>query len=320
MLLAVLQLRRSFSCSRCNMTASNVRVGVLFAVSAYFLWGFAPIYFKLIDSVSADEIMVHRVIWSTLLLALIVLIFGKYQEFAKALSNKHAMQRLFITATFLGTNWFLFIWAVNNDHLLDASLGYYINPLFSVALGVVFLNERLSKWQLCAVLLAVIGVLIQLVMLGTLPVISLALAGTFGIYGLLRKKLPINSFVGLLIESLFMLPIALVYWMLFVSSDTSNLFTNTISLNLLLACAGIVTTAPLLCFTAAAKRLTLSTLGFFQYIGPSIMFVLATFYYQEPYQEEKLLTFGFIWAALIIYSLDSVRQHKRKRKAQKANA
>ncbi|WP_448549509.1 EamA family transporter RarD [Thalassotalea fusca] len=302
------------------MNTSNVRVGVLFAIAAYFLWGFAPIYFKLIDSVSADEIMVHRVIWSTLLLAVIVLVFGKYHEFTKALTNKHAAQRLFLTAAILGTNWFLFIWAVNNDHLLDASLGYYINPLFSVALGVIFLHERLSKWQLCAVLLAVIGVLIQLIMLGTLPVISLALAGTFGIYGLLRKKLPINSLVGLLIESLFMLPIALIYWAMFVSSDTSNLFANSISLNLLLACAGIVTTAPLLCFTAAAKRLTLSSLGFFQYIGPSIMFVLATFYYQEPYQEEKLITFGFIWMALIIYSLDSVRQHNLKRKEQKANA
>ena len=295
------------------MNASSVRAGVLFAISAYVLWGFAPLYFKLIDSVSADEIMVHRVIWSTALLAVIVLAFGKYQELKKALSNKKVRQRLFITASFLGTNWFLFIWAVNNDHLLDASLGYYINPLFSVALGVIFLQERLSKWQLTAVVLAIVGVLIQLIVLGTLPVISLALAGTFGIYGLLRKKLPIDSFVGLLIESLFMLPIALMYWLLFVTSSSSNLFDNSFVLNALLACAGVVTTAPLLCFTAAAKRLTLSTLGFFQYIGPSIMFVLATFYYQEPYQDEKLITFGFIWLALLIYSLDSMRQHQLRK-------
>ena len=295
------------------MTTSSVKTGVLFAIAAYVLWGFAPIYFKLIDTVGADEIMIHRVLWSTLLLAIIVLAIGKLKELVVALRNKKAVTRLFITASFLGTNWFLFIWAVNNDHLLDASLGYYINPLFSVALGVIFLQERLSKWQLCAVVLAIIGVLIQLVMLGTLPIISLALAGTFGIYGLLRKKLPINSFVGLLIESLFMLPIALIYWLLFVSSNTSDLMANSLSLNLLLACAGVVTTAPLLCFTAAAKRLTLSTLGFFQYIGPSIMFVLATFYYQEPYQDEKLITFGFIWLALAIYSIDSMRQHQRKK-------
>jgi chloramphenicol-sensitive protein RarD len=222
--------------------------------------------------------------------------------------------QLTISATFLAVNWFMFIWAVNNDHLLDASLGYYINPLFSVALGVVFLGERLRFWQLFAVGLAFIGVLIQLIMIGSLPIISLALAATFGTYGLLRKKMPLDSFVGLLIESLMMLPIALIYWLFFLQTTTTNMFENTMSLNTLLICTGIVTTAPLLCFSAATKRMTLTALGFFQYIGPSIMFVLATFYYEEPLYFAKLITFACIWTALAIFSFDSV---KARRKAAK---
>lgn len=289
------------------------RNGIVSAISAYLLWGLAPIYFKLISEVTADEIMVHRVLWSCVLLFFIVVAIGKGRVIVSLLTEaKHVLIRLTVTASFLGVNWFLFIWAVNNDHLLDASLGYFINPLFSVALGMLFLSERLSRWQLFAVFLAIIGVLIQLVTLGSVPVISLALAGTFGIYGLLRKKIAVDTFVGLLVESLLMLPIALVYWFFFVESSTSNLLTNTWTLNISLAFAGVVTTAPLLCFTAAAKRLSLSTLGFFQYIGPSIMFVLATFYYQEPLETAKLVTFVFIWFALLIYSTDSLNRRKKR--------
>lgn len=294
-------------------TPAEQKVGITNAIAAYFMWGLAPIYFKLIDSISADEIMVHRVIWSSLFLVIIILITGKSRQLLKAIITPKLLLRLTITASFLAVNWFLFIWAVNNDHLLDASLGYYINPLFSVALGMIFLGERLRKWQKFAVALAIAGVLLQLIALGSLPIISLALAGTFGIYGLLRKKIQVDSFIGLLIESLLMLPIAIIFWYFFINTQTSNLFNNTQELNLLLMAAGLVTTAPLLCFTAAAKRLTLTALGFFQYIGPSMMFVLATFYYQETFNMTKLLTFIFIWLALIVFSIDSI---KAKREAK----
>ncbi|WP_206486054.1 EamA family transporter RarD [Thalassotalea sp. G2M2-11] len=301
-------------------TNNETRSGVISAIAAYFMWGLAPIYFKLLLAVSPDEIMIHRVIWSSLLLLMIVIMSRKWLAFITIIKQPKILAKLMVTASFLGVNWFIFIWAVNNDHLLDASLGYFINPLFSVALGVVFLGERLRKWQLLAVILAITGVLIQLVSFGSLPIVSLALAGTFGIYGLLRKKLHIDSFIGLLIESLLMLPIAIAYWLFFVSSDTSNMLTNPLSLNMTLFFAGVVTTAPLLCFTAAAKRLTLSTVGFFQYIGPSIMFVLATYHYQEPLVMAKLFTFVFIWLALIIYSADSYRAHRQKRLSLKAGS
>lgn len=295
-----------------NTTTAQHRSGIINAISAYFLWGFAPIYFKLIDDISPGEILIHRILWSTALLFVVIIISRKWLGFIGLLKQPKILLKLTISATFLAVNWFLFIWAINNDHLLDASLGYFINPLFSVALGVIFLGERLRKWQKFAVGLAVIGVLIQLVIVGSLPIISLALAGTFGIYGLLRKKMHLDSFIGLLIESIMMLPIALIFWLFFISSDTSNMFNNSWTLNSTLIMAGVVTTAPLLCFTAAAKRLTLSSLGFFQYIGPSIMFFLAIFFYHEPLELDKLSTFVFIWLALIIYSLDSLHARKRR--------
>lgn len=291
---------------------SASRHGIFNALGAYLLWGFAPIYFKLLTEIAAGEILMHRVIWSCVFLFILVIGMKKWTQLINLCKQPKVILNLGLSAGFLAVNWFLFIWAVNNDHLLDASLGYYINPLFNVALGMIFFQEKLKRNQAIAVALAVIGVLVQLITLGSLPLISLALAGTFGIYGLLRKKLQVDSFIGLLIESLLMLPIALVYWLLFVESSTSNMLSNSATLNITLVLAGIVTTAPLLCFTAAAKRLTLTTLGFFQYLGPSIMFLLATFYYQETLKMAELATFIFIWSALFIYSLDSLKKIKRK--------
>ncbi len=297
------------SASATNQLEENSsRNGALSALSAYLLWGFAPIYFKLLTDIEPGEILMHRVIWSTLFLLVMIVLMKMWPKLVAVFKQPKLLFQLSLSASFLAVNWFLFIWAVNNNHLLDASLGYYINPLFNVVLGMIFFNERLRRNQLIAVGLALVGVIVQLITLGTLPIISLALASTFAIYGLIRKKLPINSFIGLFIESMLMLPLALIYWYFFVESNTSNMAINTTSLNITLIMAGIVTTAPLLFFTAAAKRLTLSTLGFFQYLGPSIMFLLATFYYQETMKSAELITFIFIWAALALYSLDSFKK------------
>lgn len=296
------------STAKTESEINSSRNGALSALSAYLLWGFAPIYFKLLTEISAGEILMHRVIWSTVFLLVMIFAMKKWSQLMLALSQPKLILQLSLSASFLAVNWFLFIWAVNNDHLLDASLGYYINPLFNVMLGMIFFHERLRRNQLIAVGLALTGVVVQLVVLGTLPFISLALASTFAIYGLLRKKLPVNSFIGLFIESLLMLPIALLYWFFFVDTNTGDMTLNAASLNFTLIMAGVVTTAPLLFFTAAAKRLTLSTLGFFQYLGPSIMFLLASFYYQETMKTAELVTFIFIWAALILYSIDSIRK------------
>lgn len=291
----------------------SAQSGVINALAAYFMWGLAPIYFKLLADISADEIMIHRILWSSAFLLLLVLLSKKWPLFVQLCKQPKIIGKLAISAGILAINWLLFIWAVNNDHLLDASLGYFINPLFNVALGMLFFSERLRKNQKLAVALASFGVCIQLVTVGSLPVISLILASSFAIYGVLRKKIHVDSFVGLLIESLLMLPVALIYWIYFVDSPSANLTLNSSTLNMTLVMAGVVTTAPLLCFTAAAKRLTLSTLGFFQYIGPSIMFLLATFYYKESMQMAEFMTFVFIWLALALYSFDAYYTMKKNK-------
>lgn len=290
------------------MSDKSVKAGVLFAIAAYGMWGFAPMYFKLITQIPAAEILMHRIVWSVLVLVILVFAAGHLPKVIEAVKNKKVIKILLVSGLLLAANWLLFIWAVNNDHLLDASLGYYINPLINVFLGRLFLGEKLRRLQQFAVALAVLGVAILVISFGQLPWIALVLACSFGVYGLLRKKVEVDSLPGLLIESSMMLPFAVVYWYTF-AGESSNLFNNDWSLNLLLVSAGIVTTAPLLCFTAAARRIMYSTLGFFQYIGPSIMFILAVYLYGEPLSEARLITFGFVWAALAIFSFDSYRAY-----------
>jgi chloramphenicol-sensitive protein RarD len=295
------------------MQENSSKSGVLFAIAAYSMWGVAPIYFKFLMHMPAAEILIHRIVWSVVVLVLLVLVAGNVGKVKAALKSPRVLQVLLFSGVLLAANWLLFIWAVNNDHLLDASLGYYINPLLNVFLGRVFLGERLRNLQKVAVVIALVGVAYLIFSYGEVPWIALILAGSFGLYGLLRKQVAVDSLPGLLIESTMMMPFAIVYWVLF-ASEASNMVSNTWSINLLLISAGLVTTAPLLCFTAAARRIRYSTLGFFQYIGPSIMFLLATLVYNEPLHEARLVTFGFVWFALLLFSFDSYRGFSQQRK------
>ncbi|WP_299795201.1 EamA family transporter RarD [uncultured Shewanella sp.] len=293
------------------MLDSENRKGIAFALCAYTLWGFAALYFKLLDHVSATEILIHRVIWSFVFVSLLMLIFGGFSRLRQVLKRPKQLTVLTLTSILIAGNWLLFIWAVNNDHMLDASLGYFINPLVNVMLGMVFLSERLRKLQWCAVGLAASGVLIQLISFGSIPLVSLGLAFSFGLYGLLRKKVNVDAKTGLLVETAILCPIAMLYLFSDSGSALTNLMSNPLSLNLLLMAAGIVTTIPLLCFAAAAVRIPLSMLGFFQYIGPSIMFILAITLYKEPFDLEKGITFGFIWSALIVFSIDMLYKRQK---------
>ncbi len=247
------------------MTAEEqqkARQGVLLALGAYTMWGIAPIYFKSLAAVSPLEILSHRVVWSFFLLAAL-LHFGRHWRTVRdVLTSKSKMLYLVTTAILVGANWLIFIWAVNANHMLDASLGYYINPLINVLLGMLFLGERLRKLQWFAVTLAACGVLVQLVVFGSVPIVAIALAFSFGFYGLLRKKVSVDAQTGLFIETLVMLPTAAIYLLFIADTPTSNMLANPSQLNLLLIAAGVVTTLPLLCFTGAATRLKLSTLGF----------------------------------------------------------
>lgn len=295
------------------MDAKQTRQGIFFALAAYFMWGIAPAYFKLIQQVSADEILTHRIIWSFFFMLALITLGRNWPKVRAACQNRKRLLLLAVTALLIGGNWLLFIWAVNNHHMLEASLGYFINPLVNVLLGMLFLGERFRRMQWVAVALAFTGVLVQLWQFGSLPIIGLGLAFSFAFYGLLRKKIAIDAQTGMLIETLWLLPVAAAYLFLFADSPTSHLSANPWSLNLLLLAAGIVTTVPLLCFTAAATRLRLSTLGFFQYLGPTLMFLLAVTFYGETIGQDKLVTFGFIWAALILFTLDALYTQRKLR-------
>ncbi|MBW7984489.1 EamA family transporter RarD [Enterobacillus tribolii] len=305
------------------MDAQQTRRGIMFALAAYFIWGIAPAYFKLIQQVPAPEILTHRVIWSFFFMIALLSLSRGWGK-VKALFNTPVKLLLLAgTAVLVGSNWLLFIWAVNNHHMLEASLGYFINPLVNVLLGLIFLGERFRRMQWLAVSLAICGVLVQLWQYGSIPFIALGLAFSFAFYALIRKKIGVDAQTGMLIETLWLLPIAGIYLFGIADSATSHLSANPLSLNLLLIAAGVVTTVPLLFFTAAATRLRLSTLGFFQYLGPTLMFILAVTFYGEVMTEDKLLTFGFIWTALIVFTLDALYTQRRLRTpplAVKSNA
>ncbi len=293
----------------------RTRQGVLLALAAYIMWGIAPMYFKTVNHIPAPEILAHRVLWSFVFLALLLFFTRRFYQLKPIIREPKKLLMLMLTSCFIGCNWLIFIWAIVNNRMLDASLGYYINPLVNVALGMIFLGERFRRLQWLAAALALVGVLVQLITFGSLPWIALVLATSFAIYGLLRKKINLPAVPGLFVETCTLLPIALIYLWQFADTSSANLLENPISLNMLLAAAGLITTVPLLCFTGAATRLPLTVLGFFQYIGPSLMFLLAVGLYDEPFTPDKATTFAFIWAALAIFSFDAYRA-KRQQEAK----
>ena len=223
-----------------------------------------------------------------------------------------------MTAILVAFNWLVFIWAVNSDQILEASLGYFINPLFNVALGMIFLNERLPRLQLFAVALAACGVVIQLLVFGSIPWVSLVLAGSFGVYGLIKNKVQLKAITGLFVETAILLPLAILYW-LQLDSASSDFSDNSLRLNVTLICAGVITSLPLLAFAAAAVRIPYYMMGLFQYIGPSMMFVMAITLFGEVLDATKLTTFAFIWLALIIFVFDIWRQSKKRKAKQSAS-
>jgi chloramphenicol-sensitive protein RarD len=295
------------------MDTQHTRQGIGYALGAYFLWGVAPAYFKLVKEVPPTEIMTHRVIWSVLFMLLLITLSRNWNLVCSVLRQPKKVLLLAITAFTIGGNWLLYIWAVNNQHILEASLGYFISPLFNVVLGMLFMRERFRPLQWLAVLLAALGVLVQLWKFGSVPMIALGLALTFAFYGLMRKKIQVDAQSGMLIETLWMFPLAVIYLFGFADSATSHLSANPLSLNLKLIAAGIVTTIPLMLFAAACTRLRLSTIGFFQYLGPTLMFLLAVLFYGESVTPDKMVTFGFIWLALAFFIVDAAIASARTR-------
>ena len=297
--------------------ASEIRsepvFGLIYAASAFLIWGLSPLYWKALGAVPALEIIAHRVVWSFLFLMGLILLQRRWSEFAEILKSGRMLLTLMLTAILVSANWLLYIWAVNNNHMLQASLGYYINPLVNVVLGMLFLRERLRRPQILAVMLAAGGVLYLTTAYGEFPWIALTLALSFGLYGLIRKVAPVGALVGLAVETMLLSPPALIYLIHLDFQEADTILRVSLKLDLLLIGCAPMTAAPLLFFTLGAKRLYLSTLGLMQYIGPSGMFLLAIFHYDEPFSTTQIWTFAMIWAALGIYSTDSVIYYRRER-------
>lgn len=291
---------------------SELHLGIFYALGAYLMWGLAPLYFKNLAFIPASEIVAHRVIWSVLVIGIMISFSGGWKNVWSICIAPKKLAVLAITTLLISSNWLVFIWAINNDRMLDASLGYFINPTFNVILGLLFLKESLSRIKWIGVSLAFIGVLVQVFSIGELPWVSLVLAGSFAFYGLIRKKIKVESLTGLFIETLLLAPLALYFLYAFADSNYANMFNNDAAVNFWLMLAGVVTALPLIFFGQAALRLPLSTLGFFQYLAPSMLFLFAIFLYNEPLQIDKLFTFLFIWSGIVLFAFEKQIKQKFK--------
>jgi chloramphenicol-sensitive protein RarD len=282
--------------------------GAYFALAAYLFWGFVPMYFKFLDQVSPWEILCHRVIWSVVLLVAI-LVYTKQLDALKV--SRAVIRRLFLSAILLSVNWLVFIYAVVNGNIVETSLGYFINPLVTVFLGMIFLSERLRPMQWLALIIAVSGIVFQLAYFEAVPWIALSLAFSFGFYGLIRKNLNLPSVAGLTLETLLILPFAIIGLVWLYATESMDFTRINLQTDILLIMGGFVTSFPLLCFAASVTRLSLTATGMFQYIAPSLSLILAVLVYDEPFGTERIITFSCIWTALVIFSVETLSYHRK---------
>lgn len=291
--------------------------GILIVAAAYVLWGFMPIFWKFLHHVSSDEILASRVIWSFVFTLLLVIIGQNYKQLILDLQDLWKDQKAFwslVFASYLITgNWFIFIYAVNAGHIVQTSLGYYINPLLSVVLGIVFLKEKLSKAQVLAVVVAAMGVLILIISYGEVPWIAISLAITFAFYGLIKKTLKIDALRGLTIETLFVLPIALIYFGYLVVAEKAVFFASDAVTVILLVLTGVATAVPLILFAKGTKIIPLYLSGFIQYIAPTLMLLVGVFMYGERFSKTEFLSFSFIWCALLLMAVTKIVEIRKNR-------
>ena len=292
-------------------TNEDTAQGLAFAVSAYVIWGFLPLYMKLLAHIPPAEVVAHRVIWGGPIAAVVLVALGGTGTLREALRNPRMLAMGCVTAALVSINWGIYVWAIANDRALDAALGYYINPLFSVFLGAVLLGERLSRAQIAAIALAAAAVLVLALDAGRLPWAAVGLMLSWGFYALAKKQLPIGPNQGFLLEVLILTPPALGYIAWTVATGQSH-FTTSLTLDtwLLLGC-GVVTAVPLLFYANGAKGLRLSTIGVLQYIAPTMIFLCAVLVFKEPFGQARMIAFPMIWAALVIYSVAMLRGMRR---------
>lgn len=291
---------------------SDHNKGLLYGLLCYTIWGLFPLYWRMIDHVDSIEILAHRMLWSGVFM--VTLFIGiRHLRLRNHIKKRSQYLMLLVTGTLITFNWGLYIWAINHGYILQSSLGYYINPLVNVLLGYIFLHERLNRAQTIALILAFAGVLYFTIDYGHFPFISLALAFSFGIYGLLKKKMGLNATAALTVETIWMMPAALIYITFIAVEGNSALNTFDWFTWLLLLLAGAVTAIPLLLYGKAAERITLTALGFLQYVSPIGQFLIGIFVYQEPFTTAHIVCFSLIWTGLIIFTIDTIRTIRVKK-------
>ena len=286
--------------------------GLAFAVSAYVIWGFLPLYMKLMDHIPAAEIVAHRVIWSVPIAGLILVSMRRTADIRAALLNPRMLAMGLLTASIISLNWGIYVWAISSGHTLDAALGYYINPLFSIALGAVFLGERPSRLQMFAIALAIAAVIVLTVSAGKVPWVAIGLFVSWGFYALCKKQLPVGPNQGFLLEVLILLLPAMgfVTWLL-INQKSHFIILSLYDTGLLLGC-GAVSAIPLMLYANGAKQLRLTSIAILQYIAPTIIFLCAVFVFDEPFGHARMIAFPMIWAALLIYSATLIGQMRKK--------
>jgi chloramphenicol-sensitive protein RarD len=282
--------------------------GTLYAVSAFSLWGILPIYWKFLKRVDSIEILAYRILWAFVFFILLIFIQHRFKELKQSIADKKSRVLLIIAAALIGFNWFIYVWAVNHEKIVEASLGYYINPLLSVILGVVFLKEKLKTEQIIALFIAITGVLIMIFRYGKIPYIALTLAIMFGSYGLVKKIIKIKSLVSLTMETLLLVPVSLSIILSREIHGKGVVSNNNFSFLFLLIFGGVLTALPLFFFVKSTKKIKLSSIGFIQYLSPSLNLLIGIFIYKEIFTKIHFLSFSFIWLALIIFSVSNIKE------------
>jgi chloramphenicol-sensitive protein RarD len=289
---------------------SQQQTGIICALGAFVLWGVFPVYFKLVDHIPPLEMLCHRIVWSVFFLSILLFFSRGFTEIKELFKLPLTVFLLFITGLLITLNWLAYIYAVANNMITEASLGYFINPLVNIVLGILFLKEKTSLLEKIAIAIAFFAIAIEIVKMGSMPYIALFLAFSFGFYGLIRKMIRVNSFTGLFIETLLIAPLAILYLIYLGSSHTLGFSFDSFSWIIMLS--GPVTVIPLLLFTGAASRIKLGTIGFIQYLSPTITFSLAILVYNEPLSTSRVVTFALIWLSLIFVITDTFWQKRKK--------
>ncbi len=293
--------------------ADEQRTGVFFGLAAYLMWGFFPLFFKQVASIAPTEVLAHRIFWSAIFLLGLVFLRRQKKQLLTLCQQPRTLLQMTATTLLISINWLVFIYAVSAGYVLQSSLGYFIGPLVSALLGMIFLKEKLNRIQSCSLLLAAVGVAYLTLHQGELPWIALCLAFSFALYGLLRKKAGVGPTLGLSLETSLLAPFALIY-LLVLNSDGNLKFAEGTSVDLWLPLSGVVTALPLIWFNAAAKRLRLVTMGFLQYITPTLHFILAIFLFNEPFDSSRLVGFSLVWSGLLLYSSNALVQVSNRTK------